>query len=84
MLTLFATGHIVDLILAFTVVEAVLVIALHRRTGRGPSPADLLSNLLSGVCLMLALRGALVDPVVGIGLEFDPLPLALASTLTAR
>ena len=30
------------------------------------------------------LRGALVDPVVGIGLEFDPLPLALASTLTAR
>ena len=30
------------------------------------------------------LRGALVDPVVGIGLKLDPLPLALASTLTAR
>ena len=60
MLTLFATGHIVDLILAFTAVEAALVSAYHRRTGRGLSPGDLLSNLLSGVCLMLALRGALV------------------------
>ena len=61
MLTLFATGYIVDLILIFTAIEAALMLAYHRRTGRGLPPADLLSNLLSGVCLMLALRGALVD-----------------------
>jgi hypothetical protein len=60
MLNLFATGRIVDLILAFTAIEAALLVAWHRRSGRGPAPADLLSNLMSGVCLMLALRGALV------------------------
>lgn len=56
---LFDSGRIVDLVLLVTLVEAVLVVAYHRRTGRGPAPADFLGNLASGVCLMLALRGAL-------------------------
>jgi hypothetical protein len=57
---LFASGRIVDLILALVALEALGLLAYHRRTGRGPAPADALSNLLSGACLMLALRGALV------------------------
>jgi hypothetical protein len=61
MTDLFASGRIVDIVLAITAIEAALLIAYHRRTGRGPAPADLFGNLLSGVCLMLALRAALVD-----------------------
>jgi hypothetical protein len=62
MTPLFATGRIVDLILAITAIEAILVVAYHRRTGRGIAPAAFLGTLLSGVWLMLALRGALVGP----------------------
>ncbi len=66
MLSLFATGRIVDIVLAITAItaitaiEATLLVLYHRRTGRGPPPSGLLGNLLSGVCLMLALRAALV------------------------
>lgn len=57
---LFADGRIVDLILGLTLLEAVGLVAYHRRTGRGVAPGELAGNLLSGVCLLLALRGALV------------------------
>jgi hypothetical protein len=60
MASLFATGHVVDLVLALTAIEAILVVAYHGRTGRGVAPAEFLGNLLSGVWLMLALRCALV------------------------
>jgi hypothetical protein len=59
MMALFESGHIVDLILAFTLIEAAIVLAHHRRTGLGVMPGDFVSNLLSGICLMLALRCAL-------------------------
>ena len=58
---LFASGRIVDLILALTVLEWLLLTAYRRRTGRGPAPAPLLANLLAGICLLLAVRAALVD-----------------------
>lgn len=61
MLSLFASGRIVDLMLMITFVEAVLLMLWRRRTGRGPAPDKLVINLLSGVFLMLALRAALVD-----------------------
>jgi hypothetical protein len=61
MMSLFESGRIVDFVLAITAIEAALLVAYHRLTGRGPAPAQLLGNLLSGVCLMLALRAALVD-----------------------
>jgi hypothetical protein len=61
MLSLFETGRIVDIVLAITALEAAAIVAYRRWTGRGPAPANLLGNLLSGVCLMLALRAALVD-----------------------
>lgn len=60
MQALFASGHVVDIALALTVIEAGLVTWYARRIGRGPAPGPFLGNLLSGVCLMLALRAALV------------------------
>ena len=57
---LFATGHIVDLILGFMVLEGGAVLAYGIRTGAGLAPGDLLSSLVPGALLLLALRGALV------------------------
>ena len=50
---------IVDLILLFVVLEAVLLVAWRRRTGAGVAAADLLPNLVAGFCLLVALRTAL-------------------------
>ena len=55
----FASGRIVDLLLAFTALEGLALIAHHRLTGRGVRPRDFLANLVSGLCLMGALRSAL-------------------------
>jgi hypothetical protein len=65
MATLFANGHIVDLILLLVAVEAVGAFIWHRRTGRGLSPGETLLLLLPGVCLLAALRGALVGAWFG-------------------
>jgi hypothetical protein len=56
---LFASGRIVDLILAVLVAETAALWAWRRRTGRGVPPAELLGFLLAGACLLLALRAAL-------------------------
>lgn len=48
--------HLVDAVLALTVVEGFFLAIWHRRTGRGVAPADYALNLLSGLCLMAALR----------------------------
>ncbi|MCJ2055587.1 hypothetical protein MKL09_03355 [Methylobacterium sp. J-048] len=55
---LFASGRIVDAILALVVLEALLLAWLARRRGVGLPP--LLANLAAGAALMLALRAALV------------------------
>ena len=59
MAELFASGRIVDLIVALVVLEALLLLALRARSGRGPTPGALLSNLAAGAALMLAVRAAL-------------------------
>jgi small-conductance mechanosensitive channel len=60
---LFATGRIVDLILALVVLETVLLVAWRWRTGGGLALIDIAANLAAGAFLMLALRSALVgDP----------------------
>ena len=67
MATWFASGRIVDAILVLVVIEAIVLLALRQRTGRGPAPVQLLCNLGSGAALMLAVRAALVQapwPVV--------------------
>jgi hypothetical protein len=70
----FASGHIIDLILLLTALEAFAVLAWHYKTGRGLAPAALLPNLLAGVFLMLALRAALV----GAGWQWIALALTAA------
>lgn len=61
MSALFASGRIIDLILLLTAAEAGVLVVHHRATGRGIAPSGFLCNLLSGVCLMLAVRAALVS-----------------------
>jgi hypothetical protein len=57
----FASGAIPFAIVAGMVIEALILAALFRRTGRGIPPLVLLPNLGAGACLMaaagVALRG---------------------------
>jgi hypothetical protein len=75
---LFASGHIVDLILVLVVLEAILLAVWHRRTGRGIAPAALAGNLCSGAALLLAVREALV------GAWWGWVALALLAALLAH
>lgn len=52
-------GRLVDLIIAITLVEGLALALYHRATGRGLAPRDYALNLVSGLCLMLALRTVL-------------------------
>jgi hypothetical protein len=69
---LFAGGRIIDLIIAGVCVEAAALLLYRRRTGRGPTGAQLLPNLMAGTCLLLAVRGALAGAWWG----WTALPLA--------
>jgi hypothetical protein len=75
---LFTSGRIVDLIVALTVVEGLVLAAHHRRTGRGIAPLDLIGNLLAGGFLLLALRAALT------GASWSWIGAALAAALVAH
>jgi len=78
MTDLFATGRVADLILALMLIEATVFFVYHVRTGRGIAPADLLTSLLAGIFLVLALRCALV----GTGWEW--IAACLAAALVAH
>lgn len=56
---LFASGRIIDIILALMALETVALLGFHRATGRGLAPRALLPFMAAGVCLMLALKAAL-------------------------
>ena len=56
---LLAPVHIVDLILLLVLVEAVVLLRVHARSGGAISPGPLIANLASGASLLLALRAAL-------------------------
>jgi multisubunit Na+/H+ antiporter MnhB subunit len=56
---LIASGRIVDLIVLLMAAEIVLLLAYRWRTSQGPAPLDLLSVMLAGLFLLLALRAAL-------------------------
>lgn len=60
MAELFASGRIVDLVLALAILEGVALGLFHYRTGRGLALADTVTTLLPGMFLMLAIRSALV------------------------
>lgn len=51
-----ASGRAVELVLGLMVLEALGLFALHRLTGRGLAPVDLLPNLGAGMLLLLAMR----------------------------
>ena len=46
----------VDAVIAFTIMEFVILVWRHQRTGRGLPPRDLATGLAPGLCLMIALR----------------------------
>ena len=52
-------GRLVNIIIALTVLEVIALLMHNRITKRGLRPQDYLLNLLSGLCLMLALRSVL-------------------------
>ncbi len=57
MLAFFTSGHVVDVILVLTAIEAIILVTLNR--------AGLLFHLAAGVCLLIALRLALVGAWYG-------------------
>jgi hypothetical protein len=75
---LFASGHVVDLIIAFMVIEAVVLLVWRRRLGHGIAPWPLVASLLAGLFLLLALRGALT------GAAWHVIALWLAAALGAH
>ncbi len=59
MAELFASGRVFDLILAGMALEAIGLVSVYRAAGRGVRPGRLLPNLLSGMCLLLAMRAGI-------------------------
>lgn len=57
----FETGRIADLILLIMGLEIAAMLLFRRATGRGPSPAAILSLTGAGAGLVLALRAALTN-----------------------
>ena len=55
----FASGWVLDLILAAMALEAAVLGAMWRSSRVGVPPGALLPNLLSGMCLLLAMRAGL-------------------------
>ena len=56
---LFASGHVIDFVLAIVGLEAAALLAWRRRRYRGLAPVDVLGQLLAGALLLGAVRCAL-------------------------
>ena len=54
-------GGLIDSIIAITLLEVAVLLLYHHQTKRGLKPRDYLLNVVSGLCLMLALRSTLTD-----------------------
>ena len=54
-------AQVIDLVIAITLVEGAALALYHRAAGKGVAPRDFLVNLVSGLCLMLALRALAHD-----------------------
>jgi hypothetical protein len=57
---LFASGRVIDIIVAFMLIECLVLILWRKQTGRGLVVSALVTNLVAGAALMLSLRAALV------------------------
>ena len=56
---LLLSRRLIEAVIAFTLLEGIALVLYHRTTGKGVAPKDFAANLVSGLCLMLALRGVL-------------------------
>ena len=52
----FGIAQLIDAVIVFTVLECAALATYHRVTGRGVALRDFVLSMLSGLCLMLALR----------------------------
>ena len=52
---------IIDLVIAVTLLECAALALYQRVTGKGLAPRDFVMNMVSGLCLMLALRSIARD-----------------------
>lgn len=48
--------EVIDIVIGITVLEALALLAYHRKTGKGVAGSQFMVNLLAGLSLMLALR----------------------------
>jgi hypothetical protein len=78
MAELFASGHIIDLILVLVAVEVAALALWRRWSGNGPGLGAMAANLASGACLLLAVRAALV------GAAWEWVAVALLGSLLAH
>ena len=69
-----ASGRIVDLAIALTLLELIGLIVYRVRTGRGIEASKLVTGLASGLLLMLGLRAALT------GADWPWIALALSAS----
>ncbi|MEO0315091.1 MAG: hypothetical protein RI928_1547 [Pseudomonadota bacterium] len=58
---IFSGTLLIDIVIAVTVIEWVLLTWWHRRTGRGIPMSELRATLMAGLYLMLALRASMVS-----------------------
>jgi hypothetical protein len=49
-------AQVIELVIAFTLIECIVLALYHRATGKGVAPRDFVANVVSGLCLMLALH----------------------------
>ena len=56
MITTLDLALVIDVVIAITITEGVLLVVFHRLTGRGLAPRDFALNMLSGLCLIVASR----------------------------
>jgi hypothetical protein len=57
---LFATGRVVDCILALMLLEVIAMAWWRHRSGNGPKLTELFASIIAGAALLLALKTALV------------------------
>ena len=55
------SARLIDFVILLTVLEGVGLAGYHAVTGRGLAPGHYALNMVSGLCLMLALRSVLAD-----------------------
>lgn len=75
---LLRSGRIVDAILVLMAAEALAVLGWRAIRGHGPRPLPFIANLVAGMCLLLALRAALM------GAETRTLLLTLTGAFIAH